>query len=479
MAVAAAKMELTSLSKFQRMLHYPQSKEGKDEEDKKVRFTFNYKFEYVSWSTQALEIMACTNSEENYTFIANSKFDFLRYSYLVQTLPALQVKHKYKDTVQICWCRYPGHNIVQMATLCIDEEPIQTIDNIWLDIRAQYYMQPGKREQYQTMVGNLKFLTEWADSLPTYNLCIPQPWDYANNPYHMIPLVACSEGRVIHRYKFRCLISSLLRMRKKENGVWKEIPYNWKYMKGMTSSDKIPQPELWGRYVKVSDGEIKARKALETEKKIPPLEYYTEDMVIIKNDNTYKLGNNIDIGLQCNMPAKAIFWVAENMKASDLNNYSNYSTDPSDIKYGWSPWNSVGLNHASTPKLDNLGFYHVTQMEAWQNFPSAPSEPGYGAYSFSYDTTSIHADISIEFRSLNSKLTLGLNDTNPFTNNTKITNHDDEEDSSSENQSNVEQDEAAPEKNKCDFKIHVRILTMKKIMFDLETKKTKVISEVL
>jgi len=57
---------------------------------------------------------------------------------------------------------------------------------------------------------------------------------------------------------------------------------------------------------------------------------------------------------------------------------------------------------------------HADKMEPWYHFPSPPSEPGYNAYSFSMDSTSLDAEIGIVMEGLKAKLVVTLGNTNPF-----------------------------------------------------------------
>ena len=232
-------------------------------------------------------------------------------------------------------------------------------------------------------------------------------------------------------------------------------------MEATGPEDTLPIPELWGRYALITDDEREWRKTQKNK-------VYIEDVVVHSSDDPTRYGSTVPIGLQTEMPTKAIFWVAENLEASKYNNYSNFTTNSADLYSGWNPIMSTKLTYGSTPRIE-LDYDSFDRIEPWYHFPSAPYQPGYNAYSISYDSSSINADIGIVFKDLGAKLVPKLGNTDPFlkklpykttyTQNTDIPSTDfiPEELESPEDEGET--------MDKTRFSIHVRLLVTKKIKF--------------
>jgi hypothetical protein len=124
----------------------------------------------------------------------------------------------------------------------------------------------------------------------------------------------------------------------------------------------------------------------------------------------------------------AFFWVAENKDATANHNYSNYTTDSTDLYSGWDPIKTTTLKYGTTTRLDNMPSDHFSLAEPRKHFPSAPSERGYHAYSYAWDSTSFHGDIGIVFANMNAKLQCRIANNNIFTNVSYDEDDDDEDD---------------------------------------------------
>lgn len=454
-----AKLDLNTLSEFQKALHAPK----KADEDLESRFY--YEFRKTSWSTHMPVKMKCTASDDGLVYQGTFKFDFLLYSYMRQKLPPLKVKENFKKTIQICWPHNPGLNILKDASLKSDDDIIQAFDNIWLNMHSQFYRKSGggKDAHHNLMIGNVPFLQGWTHYLPEYMLDVPQPWYYSRNEVVAMPLFLCSLSSITHNYKVRSKLSEMLRMRARANeeSEWKDIKFNPKYLEGVGPEDTLPIPELWGRYALITDDEREWRKTQKNK-------VYIEDIVIHSSDDPTRYGSTVPIGLQTEMPTKAIFWVAENLEATKYNNYSNFTTNSTDLYDGWNPIMSTKLTYGSTPRVE-LDSDSFDRIEPWYHFPSAPYQSGYNAYSISYDSSSINADIGMVFKDLGAKLVPKLGNTDPFLKKLPYKRTDTANTDMSTVDSIPEELESPEDEgetmDKTRFSIHVRLLVMKKIKF--------------
>jgi hypothetical protein len=396
------KIDLDSLSGFQKNLHLTLT----DEEEMDARFS--HEFNKTSWSTHAKVAMSRSDGEMGkIVFTANKKYDFLFNCEMRTLLPETRVKDKWEGKVQICWPAKVGHNLIVEGQLLIDDDPINSIDNVWLDIYSQFYADPGqgKRDTYNQMIGNIGFLTSWNNYLPEFPITIRQPWFYCMHESRALPLLQSSMNDIKHIYTLRTNIKDMLRMRiKDKDGKFREIKYNGDYLE---NPKNIPTPELWGRFSQITDAERDWHKTLDRT-------LYINDVISAKSDNPKTFGQKENVKLHALTPCKAIFWVGENCDASGNRNFSNYTTNTDDIKQGWNPCETASISYGGSNRVPELPSDHFDASEPMNFFPSCPEEAGYNAYSFAYDSTSLHADTAIVLEGLNASLGLKLGNTNPF-----------------------------------------------------------------
>ena len=455
MSAGIAKIDLETITLFQRDLHDPK------DENEEITSNFYREFRKTTWYTHIPVKLKCTANENDLIYTANNTFDYLVYTYQRQVFPALRVKKEYRNKVQICWPHNLGTNIVQIAQLKFDDDTPQTIDSIWFDIFAQFYMKPGFRDHYNVCVGNVEFLEKWSDFLPEYTTTSPQPWYYTRDPSQAVPLLYCTMSTITHHYKMRTKITELLRMRVREGETagWKEIPCNLKYIDGAGSTGTLKTPELWGRYAYLTDEEREWNKC-STERS-----FYIEDVVVGESINNNSYGANVPVELDCTTPCKALFWVAENLTAQENRNFSNYTTNPDNLYEGWNPITRTSLVYGNSSRLEKMSSDHFDRIEPWYHFPSPPSEAGYNSYSFAMNSTALDAEIGIVMAGIKARLLVTLGNTSPFLKPVRYTD---------EKNPVIEELEEAPMRQDTagdKFAVHVRMLVMKKLTFTYNDEK--------
>lgn len=472
--IGAAKIELDILTTFQRRIHL------QDDDSEIISSKFHYQFTKTSWSANLIEEMDATirKDGDDITFVANQKFDFLLYTYIVQDIQAMKVAKKARKKVQICMPHNFGHNIIGHGSVRVDGISLQNIDSTWLDIYSQFYMKPGMREHYDIMIGNVPFLQEWGTSIPGYTVVVPQPFHYSKDPAVALPLFMKSLSRVTHNYNFRRKLSEIVRMRIIDDDEWKEIPYNWSYMEAVKQDEMLTQPRMFGRYVVITKEERNWHQGIDADgsqdKHKPPRIVYGENIVKVTHTNTSGLGQSVGLTLHSSTPTKAMFWVAENMEAQKYNNRSNYTTNPNNINEGWNPICETSLTYGGVAKFSEMPSYHFDMSEPWHSFVSAPSEPGYNGFSFAYDTSTIHGDVGIVFNGIGSSgvtLTTKLGDTDPFLKKVIDKRRRDEEiDPDSFVPDEIKGDASMSDNNGPSFKVIAYLLTTTKMTFPSEGK---------
>lgn len=459
------KIDLGTLTEFQSALHLHDDHNREEEIDSR----FSCEFKKTSWSTSILVQLNSRDEGEWIVYEASPKFNYLLYTCIRQRLLALKVREEYKGLVQICWPHNTMLNYNKLGLLCFDDDVAQTVDDIWFNIYYQHYMDggAGKRDHFNLMIGNINYLQEWTDHLPECVCLLPQIWYYCKNEALAIPLFMCSLSKVTHKYKFRNNLNEFLRMRARTDheAEWEEIPFDSSLIEGCPSDNKLPCPELWGRYAQVTDSEINWRKE---DNKINTI--YIDDIGRWSSEDYKSYGSPITIDLHFENPCKAIFWVAENLEATANRNYSNFTTNSNDIASGWNPFASGKLLYGSVERIPELDSDFFDRMEPWYRFPSAPCEPGYNSHSFAYKTGELGSDISIVFESsklkLNAKLVLKLGNTDPFLKQIRNKQVDDINKSYSIIADKIrKKKESKDDNNEPKFKVHARFLLMKKIKF--------------
>ena len=491
------KLDINSITLFQKELHYPDESRTQNElqliqnsqlpdevkgflinqvsndPNNKVNSRFSCTIEKNAWSTHTKAKMPHSAEEGEVIYTASKKFDVLFKSEIHINLLPIKVKDKYKKWIQICYPHNPGHNICYQGELKIDDDHHQTIDSVWMDFHSQFYMKEGagKREHYNRMVGNLPCLEEWNTELPGMKLLVSQPYSYSRNTRVALRTLRSSMNTVTHHYKIRNKFHELLRMRaKQEKGQgWKEIPCKLSYLDIPENAKELPIPELWARYALMTDAERDWHKSIDPHTGEPIKHViYTEDIVIATSNNPTTLGSTDVIPLHCKTPCKALFWAAQDIKAIENRNFSNYTTNPDNLFAGWNPCAKVDLKYGGAYRVEKLSWEHFELSEPWDFFPSAPSETGYNAYSFGYEPTTLNADTAIVLEPLNASIHIKLGDTDPF----RTIDEPEEEYADNGDIIPIESlgEDKSLENHKSRYLIHVRALVYKKLIMSWDEK---------
>jgi hypothetical protein len=402
MTVNIAKLDIDTISEFQKKMHMPLPDGGELVSD------FYQEFHRTSWYTHMpIKFDSLPGTDGKVVYPVNPTFDYLIYSYMRQNFPALEVKDKLKGKIQIAWCHNLATNNVEKAELFFDDQDAQKIDSVWFDIHSQFFMEPGYREHYNVSVGNVPFLEQWGSFLPAYTTNVAQPWYYCRDTSLAIPISACSLSKITHHYSFRDKVSKLLRMRGKTKEGWTTMRPKMEFVQGH-GNDNLPVAELWGRYAYLSNDEREFHKCTSKRKT------YIDDIIDVDAKDSATFGRTISLDLDCETPCRAFFWVAENEKAREQNNFSNYTTDYSNLHGGWSPVGPISLFYGGQSRLKNMAPDHFSIAECRNHFTSPPSEAGYNGYSFSRDPMSIDAAVGIVMKDLKVKFSATLLDGNPY-----------------------------------------------------------------
>lgn len=409
MSIQAAKEELLSLTEFQRDIHKT------SDMSEEIISVFYRTFIKSTWYSSVPMKLKCTSDGAETIYTVNNSFHFLMYSYMRFVLPLIRVKSQYKGRVRIAWCHNIGTNSVRQAIFKEDDDTYQTWDNYWADIYFQFYQDggSGKRENHNIGIGNVKCLEDWTtDFLPSYPINVDHPWFYSMDHALSFPIFyKNSLTRAEHRYTFRLKVVDLLRVQiLGKDRKWKDTTRKVDQYLDINPNETIRTPELWGRYSYITESEIKWYKCKQNRV------FYTRDIEICETQNPNKYKSTAEVDLHCTNPCLAIFWVAENRDAASVHNYSNYTTDVHDLYTGWDPIKTTSLKYGTTVRLDRMPSDHFSIAEPRKHFISSPSERGYHAYSYAWDSTSFHGEIGLVLANMNAKLFCQIENNNIFTN---------------------------------------------------------------
>lgn len=465
------KLDINGLTTFQKELHYPDPNKDPKDPINQVNSRFSCDIEKNAWSTHTKVKMNHSAEEGEVVYTNSKKFDVLFHSEIHINLLPIKVKDKYRKRIQICYPHNPGHNICYQGELKIDDDHHQTLDSVWMDIWSQYFQEEGagKRELYDRMVGNIPCLERWGTELPGIRLLVPQPYYYSRNTRVGLRTLRSSMNTVTHHYKIRNKINEILRMRvRRDNGDWVEIPCKLQYLDIPENAKELPIPELWARCALMTDAERdwhKSKDPLTGE----PIKHviYTEDISIETSNNPTAMGSTDVIPLQSRAPCKALFWVAQDIKAIENRNFSNYTTHPEDLESGWNPCDKVDMRYGGAYRVEKLTHEHFELSEAYNFFKSAPCETGYNAWCFGYEPTTLNADTAIVLQPLQASLHITLGDTDPY----KTIEEPEEEYADDGEIIPIEAlDDQIADEQKSKYIIHVRALVYKKLIMSWNEK---------
>ena len=419
MSISGIKVDSQTFSLFQKELHRPLGAVDKNDDDKitrneKIHSIFQHRFRKISWYSPVKEILETNGggNDDNVTYIANNTYDHLFKSFLNVQLPAIKVDDKKANEYRIAWTHNIGININKLAKLMINDIVVNSFDSTSHDIASQYgyITKSGFKKHHLISIGSVPRLEEWTNFLPAHHLNVLQPFYYTKANFLALPLLKSSTTQFKHVYNFRRRILDLLRMQRLNpvTGKWVDILPKPEVIEGIKDKDSlIPLPELWGRYSRITDEERNwFRHCGDTH------EYFYDNFLAFDDTNSRSYEEVASVDINSATPVKAIFWVSENTNSSRLNNFSNYTTNITNVYQGWNPHGQFKLERGEQVIMDSKSIIRAEREEVWE-FPRAPWEPGYNAITFCNNPFSIDGEASISLQGSKTKLTVKITNGNP------------------------------------------------------------------
>lgn len=398
-----AQAELNSITDFQKELHIPVN------EEEEIASNFYNEFVRTTWYANSLiKFKHNKVSEDQIDYFYPEPCGFLIYSELVQRLPELSVKDDHRADIRIAWTPSIAYNIVDNARLTIGDVEAMNLTNISIEQYYQYCREPGFDNALNKGVGDVPFLTDFSEYLPSYSTVLVHPWFYNDNA-KKLPMFDGIGKTVVHSYKFRNQISSLLRMQELVDGEWVNVPVNLSFLNGIPADNCLSAPEFWA---KVS---YNCPEELEVHRCESKIDIYYRDFITVSSPNPEKMGKKVVVDNMTRLPCRSLWWAAQNVEALEYNYYSNYTNNPYDReKDSWSPIKSFSIFHGTQlKKVDEMDTVHAELIEPRKHYKSQPLHTGHGAFAISLDPLK-NNDISLSLGDLKTRFIANLGNTDIF-----------------------------------------------------------------
>lgn len=381
-----------------------------------------YVFSRTTWYNRVPRTILATENNGSYSYkLNNGKHDLLMYTSLRQQLPAIVVRDVFQDLIEICWVRNIGINTIRSGQLLWGEDKVTSIDTKSIEAEYKIFKSNADKDFFDSNIGNIPMLTSWNSFLPSKSTIVEQPWFYSKDKSLGLPIYyAFGNKNFVHTYVFNRSIQSLLRMRRivpaneRKNPEVVEYQYietDLKYVHVENKLENLSPPEMMGIYVKLLPDEVDAHKCMTESNSYG--DFYIEDVAVFTSENPSKYGNNLSVEVKEDAIAHTLVWMAENKSATDMGILSNYTTNTIEMQNGYDPIETTSLRVGSNDYFKEL-HSDYTRCLFMRDFPGKVASPGFHAFSFSSDPTSMNAKMGVNTGLLTSKLTVKLKDTNPF-----------------------------------------------------------------
>jgi hypothetical protein len=320
-----------------------------------------------------------TGESSELVFTPPKGFDFLTQTYLSIETPNVEVIPEEVGSYQIRWCDDMCFHIVTNAKLNIGGMKNCSMDNYWMAFFPHFFGDANHEYSMNRDCGNFKEFTKWSEHLPIRKLKPPQPWYYSRNYNWAFPVFRLySQNSLSHIYTVDRRVRSFLRMRKKVNGKWVNIPPDFSVLRVTDSEEQVVSSiqniHMFGEMAQITDAE---KQKVHLDGDI----FIFED--IVANDLTSaSCEQTIEINsASCSGVIKAQYWAAQNLVAAKNNDYSNFTSCASDRDKGRNPILEVSMAVNGKEKFESFDADDFSGVLARPHFKSTPKIVGLHAKS--------------------------------------------------------------------------------------------------
>lgn len=257
----------------------------------------------------------------------------LNQSTFSQKLPKVVLNDEFKADHRIAWVPKTLLRIIESAQMMKSDgsEIGSRLNDRILDIWVEYFTKEFYQNEYESLLDMIQGQTEWSNELSEKILSLPQPFFYATaNSYFKRCLV--ERQNISHRYRCRMDIRNLLMLEQQVDGVWKRCPpedilTKCRFSNLTADGNLFNQPELWGTCIITNEREYKDTMEITLTQNYLN---HAQEFVYVKVDKILEGEGTESIRLEQSGCVRGIYWVIENLNATQRGDYFNYATEEGD-----------------------------------------------------------------------------------------------------------------------------------------------------
>ena len=355
-------------------------------------------------------------SGASYLFAKNA--DFVGNTVLEFTTPEINVAADQQNLYRIAFAPNLGHNIVKSLQWTVNDIPIVKLDAVAMDQLSELNLRDADFRAYSRFIGNVSKALTFGSHLPPITVKKPlhelffcQKTDPV--PGNAFPLCCAKSNTVGLAAEFVESYADVIRIQKNfaaHPGVdaddWRDFnprSVNLADIVVVTSATglSVQLPEVWAEYVLVEDDEREMHQGKTIDMAIEQIQRHSTGRLTAGTSRfTFHFSN----------PTRYVLFSALNRSAADMNYLSNYTTNGSNSSAGLDPIRRVTLWYDNTPRFQNMGGDHFTDLEPLWHAARVPSAPHH-LQPYCYKTTSAEIDGSSNFSKLATDLEVEINET--------------------------------------------------------------------
>ena len=332
------------------------------------------------------DLLIASEGDNYATYTVNSNGnDAVYYFKIKSTTPVLHSSDptKYK----IAWTTKISNSNLIRVTLRQDNIYMCSLDVHSLNMTHGFFgsEEYGKRMMDEKAIGNVPELIEFSEKLESRAIG-NEPKLYMTADHALAYPLIFNEGkdRTTLHIELKRNIKDLLRVIE-----YDEVTDKWIHVKPdkkhvvESIEGKLPIPRVIGRFARTDKRE---RRVMLNPEKDMYKTFIVKDFVESASSETGTYGTKLKASVSSPYPCSCIFWVAENITSTYINNHGNYTTDSEDLRHGLNPIRSTLFSNNEVLGADN------TADECRHHLPTAPLEEGYNVKCYSYAPRSNQTD---------------------------------------------------------------------------------------
>lgn len=362
MTLEIAKQDLDFLLDSQRAAFH----DWPPEKDARINSQNFYQHDQCAWNTPIIFKMVSSGNGKTREYTVDKNMHKIVKAKFIQPLYTLEVKADQRNLAQICLSHNSVQNIIESGTMIWDTTQVGYIDSVTQSIEYQYFREEKKEREENTDHGNVPMFEDWSSVIPAGKISTELKFGFARHVNTGFPLYRCEQLPTRINLTLKREVASLIRLRWRtsEKDPWTIVDgldtvTLSRYVNGLNSTGELPEPEVIGSYVFMSQREIGDslcdHKNLDKDGHELPYSMWYHDWVPVEVNTKMKYGNTFDVPIKCEFPCLGVFVQAENQTAVARHNYSNGTTDPDNVYKGYTPLAQVRFRQGTQHRFTGFG----------------------------------------------------------------------------------------------------------------------------